>query len=117
MSKGLTAWVMLGATVGLIGFDIAAALLDPQGDTISQLIRDWAWRWHVLPYAWGVLTGHLFFHRDAPVLPVGIALLVLGGCIWVFAQIFAEANLTPVVPICVGVVMGWWFWPQEARDV
>jgi hypothetical protein len=41
-------------------WDIAAGLGWVAGPTVSALIRDWAIKWPMLPFAIGFLIGHLF---------------------------------------------------------
>jgi hypothetical protein len=54
--------LILGATaLALIGWDIWVFVRPPSGDTLSEVIRRWATEHPVLPFAFGVLMGHLFW--------------------------------------------------------
>lgn len=58
MTRRWTIAILLGITALLIGWDIYVALTPQKGDTISEVIRDWAFAHPVIPFALGVLCGH-----------------------------------------------------------
>jgi hypothetical protein len=47
----------------LIVWDIYLAAAPPTGDTISEVIRDFAYRHPIIPFAIGVLIGHWFWGK------------------------------------------------------
>lgn len=55
-----TAWVLGAAACLLIGWDIYAAM-SPVQPTISALTLHYAHRFMIIPFACGVLMGHLFW--------------------------------------------------------
>jgi hypothetical protein len=57
------ALIIVAATV-LITWDVKVALNDVSGDTISELLLEMAYRNPVLPFAFGVLMGHLFWPQE-----------------------------------------------------
>ena len=56
---------IITATLGLIGWDIYAFLKGGSMVTISLVILGWSKDYPILPFAFGVLCGHLF-------VPIGI---------------------------------------------
>lgn len=66
MSRKITIGIILGVTAILIGWDIFVAVNPPQGDTISEIIQEFATKHPVIPFAFGVLMGHFFW----PVKPI-----------------------------------------------
>lgn len=59
--KTITTIIMLAAIFILIGWDIFVAARPPEGDTISEIIRQSAFRHPIIPFAFGVLIGHFFW--------------------------------------------------------
>lgn len=55
-----TAWVLLAAAAGLIGWDVYAAM-SPTQPTISALTLALAHAHPVIPFLMGVIGGHLFW--------------------------------------------------------
>lgn len=54
--------LVLAVTVAaLIGWDIYVWQSPGGGDTISEVVLGWAKKTVVLPFAFGVLMGHLFW--------------------------------------------------------
>ncbi len=51
--------VLGGVALALIAWDVYLALSDPPGDTISKAFLTFAQEHPVLPFAFGVLAGHL----------------------------------------------------------
>lgn len=57
----LTHWVIIATVVALVGFDIAAAVTELP--TISEVIWANVGKHPVIPFAAGMLCGHLFWMR------------------------------------------------------
>jgi len=121
-----TAVLLAGAVLLLLFWDIKVAYNDVKGDTISELVRDLGHSWYVLPYVFGVITGHFFWNRAAEdMLPKKQHLLVFFGVIGGSSVLvlvrdlvnlaiplvrYDYANLTLVV---AGFFVGAKFWPQH----
>lgn len=60
-SKKITVAVMAICAAALIGWDIVVAANDTPGDTISEITLAFAMRHPVIPFAVGVLMGHLWW--------------------------------------------------------
>lgn len=60
-TKTATFWIVCAAIVLLIAWDVYVAANDVKGDTISELMLAFARKHPILPFALGVLFGHLFW--------------------------------------------------------
>lgn len=58
--KWVTIGILIAVAVVLIGWDIYVAINDERGDTISEILL-WVGEHPILPFAFGVLMGHLFW--------------------------------------------------------
>ncbi len=61
--------VFLGLVGGLVAYELTAILTHDEPDTISAIFWDAATNRPILPFAMGVLMGHLFWQHarsDAP---------------------------------------------------
>jgi hypothetical protein len=60
----LTDWFILIVSIAIAAFDIGIYVVEGQGATISQTVRNWATRFTALPaliaFGMGCLFGHLF---------------------------------------------------------
>ena len=63
----ITKYIILAAIVGLIGWDIYVAMTPVKGDTISEIMLTFAMSHPVIPFAFGVLFGHLFWSQKVDV--------------------------------------------------
>lgn len=52
-------WILIAGIALLVVYELLAAFAH-RGPTISRLIWDWNTRWPVIPFAFGLLMGHLF---------------------------------------------------------
>lgn len=59
--RTITIIIMAVALVLLVGWDIFAYVKAGREATISDILLDWSQRWPVIPLAFGVLMGHLFW--------------------------------------------------------
>jgi hypothetical protein len=119
----ITTIIMSVAFAGLIGWDVYVAFFNRQPnreDTISGILLGWSKRVWILPYAFGVLGGHLFLPAlFGPVVGqvFGVLVLVVSAALVTFAGIaIRDAGRrwpwqAPVL-IVSGVLMGHLFWPQ-----
>lgn len=53
--------ILLSVAAFLVLWDVAVALSPEPDDTISEVVLDWAGRHPIVPFALGVLCGHLFW--------------------------------------------------------
>lgn len=61
MSKKITIVLLLLCAAGLIGWDIYAAANSIKGDTISEVLLSSSINHPILPFAFGIIFGHLFW--------------------------------------------------------
>ncbi len=103
----------------IIAVDLFLVFNDIEGDTISNVIRDWAYRrFFVLTWAWGVLAGHLFLTSAGPIFSPSTAILVLLGLtlvLFLAGYFYTDLVGVPVqlVLLVVGAVAGYLLWPQS----
>ncbi len=117
-------WVMFTqkfilVVVGVIILvDLFLAFNRIEGDTISEVIKEWAYRrFFVLTWTWGVLAGHLFLSRSDPILGAHASVLVLLGmtlALLLAGLFFRDLVGLPmqVGLLLAGTVAGYLLWPQ-----
>lgn len=113
MKTVVTKVIMALALVAVIGWDLYVFLTPPDGDTISELLATWAPKWPSLPFAAGVVVGHLFWpvtsipHKVARLWTLAV---VCGGML--LADILWLDNVLAILPVLAGVVVGRILWPM-----
>lgn len=117
--------LLLASAAVLIGWDIFVAANPQPGDTISEIVLDWSRRVSLVPAAFGVLMGHLFWPRKGGTFRLeGIVLAAIffgtrDLCAWVWDDVTGTTRFwlhtvwLPVVPLALGVPLGHWCWPQR----
>jgi hypothetical protein len=60
-TKRITSGILIAVTIGLIVWDIFMATNPIQGDTISEIVLNFAFSNPSIPFAFGCLMGHLFW--------------------------------------------------------
>jgi hypothetical protein len=102
----------------IVAVDLFLALNDVKGDTISEVIKGWAYRrFFVLSWAWGVLAGHLFLTRNAAVIATPWNIWLLLGLSVLLVAVGIGYKGMVGVPIqaallVLGVAAGYLLWPQ-----
>ena len=61
MNKKITIVLLLLCAAGLIGWDIYAAANAVNGDTISEVLLASGKAHPIIPFAFGIIFGHLFW--------------------------------------------------------
>ena len=111
MTKRITTCVVI-ATIAILAIYDTVILLEPtQGDTISEIVRQWASDYGSVPFGVGVLVGHWFWPR-AGVLRSIPALLVVCA-LMLGADLLTTLRFMPVVNLILGAVAGGVFWGPE----
>lgn len=121
---GTKAWtrVVLGlTTVGLIGFDVWVAQEPTDNDTISEVVNVLSNEHPIVPFAWGVLTAHLFSRKDWKTQTVSgvkrYAILGASGVTVLLGDLFGVLPDVGVAPwLMAGGLLGWVFWPQFRQN-
>jgi len=122
-----TGLIVLAVTAGLIVWDVAL-LQDAEADnTISAVFRITS-RILGIPYAFGILAGHVFWHQEGPrddaLLKQKISTVsIIGVAISIAA--LAMDDLHAIAYLCArphwifaaGFVSGHWAWPQYRDEV
>jgi len=131
--RKLTAYIFLAFVFGLIAWDVFVAVNDVPGDTISEIVLSWTGRFCVVPFAAGVLMGHIFWTLKKkpsrwftiPILLAVTALLLVWDIVTVLkiSESLCKVWLAnhPVVPLLAGTVCGHFLWGQpqmieESKD-
>lgn len=113
-TKSVTTWVIVAAAAALIVWDIRVAANAIPGDTISELMLAYARAHPWLPFAWGVLSGHLFWPLRGP-RPRALAgwrgLLAAGAAVGLVAWL--SPPLPPLSAVLLGMPVGRTLWGQE----
>lgn len=73
-----TAGIMIGVAILLIAWDIYVATNKKPGDTISEIMLATGKRVAGLPFAFGVITAHLFLPGFGNVVEMPWAAIILG---------------------------------------
>jgi hypothetical protein len=67
--RSITIVILLVMPVLIIAYDLFAAFYGKTGATISEVILQTSLRRPLVPFAFGVLMGHLFFPQEVPPQP------------------------------------------------
>jgi hypothetical protein len=118
--QSISAAIILVLTVGVSAYDVLPALSDPEGDTISAVLRAWSRDWIVIPYLYGVLGGHWFLGHDHAITDPHGDLYITVWTMWLMLIVSLAFRRAEVdVPawgylacMAVGVAVGHWFWSQ-----
>lgn len=112
----VTKWVIVAVTAALIVYDIVVAATPPGGDTLSEVIRDFARNWFFIPLTAGVLMGHWFWNTRKVSMGVW-RYWVLGaiGCVALVIDFIAPIRMFPIVPFLLGIPLGHFLWPQQSE--
>jgi len=120
MAKQITGWFVILVTFGIIFYDTIIAVFGGPGSTISEVFLAFAWRHPFLPFAWGVLVGHLTWpSSNAKKWRVWrIGGLVAVGVVGLLVDILAPLpEVLPFIPVLVGIGIGHLCWPQADMGV
>lgn len=114
--RNTTIGIMAVTTVVLIAYDIFLAR--NHYPTESKITTDASWDYSSIPFAGGVLAGHLFFNTSNPknrVVPLGLA--ILGGVItWDLTRSNRGTWVRyPGIWFAIGVGTGASMWGQRGR--
>jgi hypothetical protein len=119
--RKLTAILMIVVTASVIGYDIWAAIVGGGEATISNVFISFSWQHATLPWAWGILAGHLTWPVKADMerferfLRLGaMALATLTLLILDIQGIIPR--MVPIIPMACGVCAGHFGWPQRATE-
>ncbi|NEQ69912.1 MAG: hypothetical protein F6K21_31345 [Symploca sp. SIO2D2] len=125
--------IFLFAIIGfIIIVDLVLALNGLEGDTISEVIKGWAYeRFFVLSWIWGVLAGHFFLVRNTTItgdLHTSIVILLSLTLIFLMiglAEPLAISFIEPPISsplasvwlqltmLILGTIAGHLLWPQS----
>ena len=113
--------VLIIVIAGMLILEVILSLNDIEGDTISAIIRSWAYsRNFFITLAWGMVTGHLFLGSKSPLIAdntlsvVVVAFLacaaVIIGCKLKLVKINKVIQLSLFV---AGTIIGHFIWSMN----
>ena len=96
-----------------VGLDINWAIGD--GPTISSVTKAYSWQWSTIPFAYGVLTGHLFWHVRGSITWRWVRLGILGmlGIGIIAFDVWGYYKVMPIIPLVFSIPLGRLLWPQS----
>lgn len=107
-------WVVLSI---IIVWDVIALSMGGGQATISGIMgKGWSYQHSTLPLAWGVVTGHLFWITRGTIqwqVFRIIALVAVAGASLMSDFLFDFYDVTPILPVVLGVPVGRLLWPQS----
>lgn len=109
---------VLLASGGLIALDLWLVRNQVKGDTISALTIEFGLKVSFLPYALGVLAGHLCLKqkRDIKLLEVLGIVPAFGVCLTGANWALGYPFWGPLAALLLGVVAGVAFWPNKGAE-
>ena len=122
---GQAKWVLFAqyfilVMVGLmIIVDLILVFNKATGDTFSNVLRDWSYRWFfVITWIWGVAGGHLFLSNPDPIFPqtISIPILLALTAVLLIGGLYFKGIVNiwvQVVLLVLGIIAGYVLWPQS----
>lgn len=121
----ITISIIIVCAVVLIGWDIYVVQDGIRGNTISAIIFEASLRLSALPYAFGVLMGHLFWPSRKQSLINNSArtglYVCLCSCLIFFVidiinSLWLNQDFVPFSAFLAGILMGHFFWLNEGKE-
>jgi hypothetical protein len=121
-AKKATGIIFITLTVGAVLYDIWTCVFNGVGTTFSPIFLTFATAHTSLPFAIGVLIGHLTWPQSTPLsgskrvvalgstIAAALALLILD-----WQSILP--HVTPVAPVVVGLLVGHFSWAQKEQGI
>lgn len=112
----ITKTIILFFACVLLIWDVVVAINTVPGDTISEVVAGWSWRWQSVPFGVGVIAGHLCwpagYARKPKAKRKRVQILWLVGFAVIVADIWLVGELMPAFPLVAGILAGRLFWAQ-----
>lgn len=112
--------IIILSSIALAAYDVLPLLTEVEGDTISEVLRDWAPRHPFVPLALCVLIGHWFIHipgwtrpKHGPKALALLGVLVLAGSL-IASSVGLSIWIPAVVTGPIGLALGATLWSLEA---
>ena len=111
--RKITGIFMVVALAVIIAWDAFVAAEPTKGDTISEIIRDYASGHPVIPVGIGVVAGHFFWPKKKRINGIWTAIwLSLVGFGLLFSGLVFDLRWPPMLPFIGGVCLGHMVWAQ-----
>lgn len=113
--------ILIIVSLGMLILEIFLSLNDIEGDTISVIIRGWAFsRNFFITLAWGMVTGHLFLGSKSPIIEdntlsvVVVALLAsVAALIGCKLKTFKINTVIQLILFVGGAIIGHFIWSMN----
>lgn len=117
--RNITKILLTIIAVVLISYDFIPFYNNIVGDTISEVIKDYALRYLTLPLVFGTLMGHFFAPvNDAKQYPkILLSILISSLCIDLVNHIYFQYCIYPFIPFLIGLPIGMNLWQQRRPHV
>jgi len=104
----LTLVVAAVLALAAVGWDIFVAVSPENGDTFSELFLQGSGAWPALPYALGVVAGHLAWPNS-----YRLGWWALLSAVPAVVLLLWRPTVPSVVMLAVGLLVGHFVWPQK----
>jgi len=109
---------LVGAS--LLVWDIIVAVNDIQGDTISEIIRDVSYKIWFIPWGFGGIMGHLFWHKKNEdetrvAAMIGSSTALIGTNVAAYHLQWPMYWWCVLLIFCTAFVLAHFWWPQKAK--
>ncbi len=113
--------VLIIVTLGMLILEVFLSLNDIEGDSISAIIRGWAYsRNFFITLAWGIVTGHLFLGSKNPIIKddtLSVVVVALLTCVAVIVGCkFKAFKINTVIQFLLfvgGAIIGHFMWSMN----
>ncbi len=109
--------VLLVIVIILVIFDIYLYVNDTDGDTISNILKNWVNdRFFFITYLWGVLAGHFFLGDKDPIITNtawSLTIVLFIALLLFISGMFFKKRIPPkgqIILLVFGVIIGHFFW-------
>ena len=113
--------ILIIVILGMMTLEIILSFNDIEGDSISAIIRGWAYsRNFFITLAWGIVTGHLFLGSKSPLIAdnaLSVVTVALLACVAAIIGCKLKAvkisKLIQITLFVVGAAIGHFTWSMN----
>jgi len=111
--RKVTTAIIVVVVAALILWDVFVAITPEEGDTISEVIRDYGRGHPVIPYGLGVLSGHFFWPAKNRI-HAAITFISLGstGILLTALGLMYNLDWPAILVLFFGILVGHLVWAQ-----
>jgi hypothetical protein len=113
--------ILIIMILGMMTLEIILSFNDIEGDSISAIIRGWAYsRNFFITLAWGIVTGHLFLGSKSPMVAdntLSVVIVALLACVAAIIGCKLKSvkitKLIQLILFVVGTLIGHFLWSMN----